>query len=233
MTKTQSSRFVPILAFSAAVGFTAHCGNKNTPNLYRGQSGSEVVNNGNGSAGSESGNGGSNVTACPCGGLDGPGQTALLHVTLLTREQATFESESFPWCRTNTLPAGFNELRPECARLRLRVEEVLLSDVSLQQGDEMDVVSDGYLPCFLGLDAVPAGSQALAFVSWGSAELPQREPSARLAPWSESIVFAKTDQGQLAVPADELPEALVDEACPARFGNWSDVPGAFPDGNIP
>jgi hypothetical protein len=53
--------------------------------------------------------------------------------------------------------------------------------------------------------------------------------SVRLTLWEEQIVFAATDQGELRVPANEL-SALSSEECHERFGNWSDLPGAFPNG---
>jgi hypothetical protein len=236
MTKTQTSGVVAILAFGAAVCFTVHCG---TGKAYRGQSGSEVTDNGAGHGGSEGGNGvspGGDVAVCPCGrvGAIGPGPYAVLRVTLLEQNPGTFESALFPWCRSATTPAGANDVSLVCSRLRLRVDEVLMNDFMLPLGAEVEVVSDGFLPCYRGTDDLAVGERALATLSWPSLERLDEEPAAHLAPWGESIVFARTEQGEFSVQASEL-EALWGDLrqCLERVGNWHEVYGAFPGDDIP
>jgi hypothetical protein len=59
-----------------------------------------------------------------------------------------------------------------------------------------------------------------------------RRGSVRLAPWTDPLVFARSDRGELSVPLAELDELWPTEgdatpaeiaACTARFGDWSDL----------
>jgi hypothetical protein len=66
---------------------------------------------------------------------------------------------------------------------------------------------------------------------------PPREPSAeelrerwsvKLAPWDESIVFARTEAASLRVPVCQLPLIWSEGGqCFQRFGNWSELLGAW------
>lgn len=237
-----------LLALGVVAGFVAHCGQSRDPIRYRGQSGSEVIDDGSGQLP------GGDTVPCPCGSV--PTAMAVLRVTLLRHDVGPLDD--IPWCRSGVSPlthAGItgSDEPPVCARLRLRVEEVLRGDAALAPGDEIDAVSDGILPCFLGLDKIIEGEQALAAVNWPRTELaaceeadacappPELSPqvlrehgTARLTRWGDSLVFAQTAEAQLSVPASELGVVFDDFGeCRARFGDWASLPGAFPGGLAP
>lgn len=301
MKPPRSARIVPILVAASALWSAPHCVTTSGFDRTRGQSGSEVVSNG-GTGGSPGGNGtlppGGDVAACPCGFpvthespvfASDQQVTATLRVTVLERTPLAFESPASPWCSSSSGP------EPGCGRVRLRIDEVLASNVALQVGDEIEASTDGVLPCFIGTEAVGVGAQALAQASWEPSDLPfcearaacleqceseyetdlaecermGRAPSdclphsltgycdvcdsgfedmcpprppptreqlatlgfVRMTLWEDQILFAATDQGELRVPASELPElADADTQCLERYGNWHALPGAFPDG---
>jgi hypothetical protein len=213
---------------------------------WRGQSGSEVAGNG-GSSGTDVGGGqnpGSLTSPCPCSFpltnesvafAHDPRTTAALRVTLLARELQSYESRVFSWCSQSREPAP----EPTCARVRLRVEEVLAGEVPLAVGDELEADTDGLLPCYAGTDDVKVGEQALAQASWLSPDVPDGgqslplsanalaiEGSVRLTRWEERILFAATEQAELRVPASELGVLSgPSDACFMRFGDWSRLPG--------
>lgn len=245
MTRLVRPRLALLLPPLAATCFTVHCGsgdapreperrgNEAAPASYQGQSGSEVT---------DGDPPGGETVPCPCSypGWLGRGMGPLLRVTLLERSDESFESAAYPWCRAGATAVEFGELPPRCSRLRLRVEEVLLGDIELASGTELEALSDGYLPCYRGADAVAPGEQALAAINWDGGSPPdagitaEQVVNVRLSPWGDSIVFAETPQAKVSVPVSELPELAGDLLeCIDRFGDWASLPGAFPDGNIP
>jgi hypothetical protein len=118
--------------------------------------------------------------------------------------------------------------------VRLRVQEVLHSEASLEPGEEVEAATDGMLPCYRGMAAVTVGEDALAQIhetlpglttcnagtcADGSTFDPTRHGGVRLSEWSEQIAFAQTDQAQLLVPANELSRLWGDqEECLDRGG---------------
>jgi hypothetical protein len=67
-----------------------------------------------------------------------------------------------------------------------------------------------------------------------SGQVLEQGGSVQLTPWGDSIVFAETDQARLAVPARELSLLWGDgQQGVARFGDWAELPGAFPGGVAP
>jgi hypothetical protein len=128
----------------------------------------------NGQSGSEArGGAGADTVGCPCGfpwWLQG--QSALLRVTLLSREEGMSESSSYAKCRPSQRAFAWDGPPPLCARLRLRVEEVLHGAVAPEVGSEIEADSDGFLPCYWHLDGTTVGQQALAAASWPLGELP-------------------------------------------------------------
>lgn len=218
----------------------------------RGQSGSEVVSNGGMGGTTPGGNGtlpGGDTVPCPCSlpvsneSVDfahSHARTALLRVTVLARDAGSDESGAFPGCGSSAPP------EPGCARVRLRVEEVLGGGAPLEPGVELEANTNGRLPCFVGTEAVLVGGQALAQLSWPpcedledtcSAPLSPDQlatlGSARLTAWEEQLLFAATDEAELRVPASELSTLSGDiEQCIMRFGDWANLPGAFPEGNV-
>jgi hypothetical protein len=242
-TNTQKvARIVPILVAASALWSAPHCVTNPGLDRARGQSGSEVVSNG-GTGGSPGGNGtdvaGGLHPACPCGfpttnealTLDVEYPIATLRATLLDRVPGAFESSDFPGCRSNA------DLEPGCARVLLRIDQVLAANLDLEVGQELDAGTEGRLPCLLGTEQVSVGAQALVLIWWPRTEMPLSPDqlttlgSVRMALWEEQILFAATEQAELRVPESELSElAEADWQCGERYGNWASLPGAFPDG---
>jgi len=176
------------VALLCALCLTVHCGKDASPLNGAAVSGAppsdgtpagsesigEAAPSVNGQSGSEArGGGGANTIACPCGfpwWLHG--QSALLRVTLLSREEGMSESSSYAKCRPSQRAFAWDGPPPLCARLRLRVEEVLHGAVAPEVGSEIEADSDGFLPCYWHLDGTTVGQQALAAASWPLGELP-------------------------------------------------------------
>lgn len=236
-------------------GCTSGCLTSPGLERVRGQSGSEVVSNG-GAGGTSPGGNGTDTVPCPCNFPISSenvelahlyARTAMLRVTVLARDVGAVESGAFPWCRASAPPeAG-------CSRVRLRVEEVLGGGAPLEPGVELDADTDGRLPCFVGTAQVHVGGEALAQLSWPPSDEPPCEArqdacspppplspeqlatlgSARLTAWEVQLLFAATDGAELRVPASELPTLSGDiNQCLMRFGDWTDLPGAFPEGSL-
>jgi hypothetical protein len=193
MKQVRGSRAVPILAALTGIWSAPHCVTTSGFDRARGQSGSEVVSNG-GTGGTSGGDGneqppGGNTVPCPCGFpvtnesaifASEYRVTATLRVTLLERTLQAFDSPEFPWCSSSGGP------EPGCARVRLRVDEVLVSNVAVEAGDEIEAGTDGRLPCVVGTDRVGIGNEALAQVSWPRADLPFCEARAACLEQCES-----------------------------------------------
>jgi hypothetical protein len=153
MKNTARPRLASVLALFSGACLTVHCGNGAPLNdsrrsgeaaqtfneqSFNGQSGSEVTG----------GPGGLSIS-CPCGFPDWlPGAGALLRVTLLSREAGMSESSAYPKCRPSQRATAWDGPEPLCARLRLRVEEVLHGAAAPEVGSEIEVDSDGFLPCY-------------------------------------------------------------------------------------
>ena len=140
---------VSALALLAGACLTMHCGTDAAPAdegtkapavlAYDGQSGSEVA-----------GSPGLNTISCPCGFPDWlPGTGALLRVTLLSREAGMSESSTYAKCRPSQRATACGPPAPLCARLRLRVEEVLQGAAAPAPGSEFETDSDGFPPLLL------------------------------------------------------------------------------------
>jgi hypothetical protein len=258
MKQRRGARDVPIwAAWVLVLAGTPGCLTSPGLDRVRGQSGSEVVSTGGSGNMSPGGNvPGADTMPCPCNfpvaaenvEFAHPyARTATLRVTVLARDAGAVESEAFPWCGAGATP------EPGCARVQLRVEEVLGGSAPLEPGVELEASNDGRLPCFVGTDAVQVGGEALAQLSWPLADDPSCEAldgtcpappplsseqlttlgSARLTAWEEQLLFAATDEAELRVPASELSTLSGDfEQCIMRFGDWADLPGAFPQGNL-
>lgn len=244
MKRAPWARGVPIGVAVAGFFCAPHCTSHPGLERARGQSGSEVVSNG-GTGGNPGGNGtdapGGARPACPCGfpttsaalTLDVAYPIATVRATLLERAKGAFESPGLPGCRSSA------ELEPGCARVRLRIDEVLAANLELEVGQELDAGTEGRLPCLLGADQVIVGAQAFALLWWPEADAPLSPDqlatlgSVRLALWEEQILFAASEQGELRVPASELP-ALAEPGpqCLERFGDGSALASPNEDSGI-
>ena len=192
MKSARRARSVPFLVAASAFWCAPQCITTSGLDRARGQSGSEVVSNG-GTGGSPGGNGtvppGGDTAPCPCGFpttnesavLANEYQvTATLRVTVIERTLEAFESPASPGCSSSSGPA------PGCGRVRLRIDEVLASNVALEVGDEIEARTDGVLPCFIGAEAIGVGAQALAQASWEPSDLPFCEERAACLEQCES-----------------------------------------------
>jgi hypothetical protein len=170
-----------------------------------------------GQSGSEApaGTGGSDGTSdesppCPCGAAD-----IFLRVTVL-------ESDG--------------SLR------RVRVDELIHGVTDRAVGDELWVEDDGRLPCFIGSSPVADGQPALAVFTPADESSCDAsdciDGSVRLAPWTDSLLFAQTPRGDISVPASELESLWSDdtELCIERHGDvwrWLNPSASAPDGDAP
>jgi hypothetical protein len=230
MKRARLARAVPISVALSAAWSALHCTTSGLDRA-RGQSGSEVVSNG-GTGGTPGGEGtdgtdGTIVPACPCGRFptsedlaDQSRAAARLRVTLLEQSPAAFDTGAFSQCRAGA-PA-----EPGCARVRLRVEEVLeVANAALEVGAELVAFTDGALPCGLGAARVPVGQQALANIGWLPSELPACEEREQCVDQCESEYDAQVaacQQGEGACPdttATDTCEHCIDDfagVCPSR-----------------
>jgi hypothetical protein len=228
------ARGVPIGVAVAGVFCAPHCTTNWGLDRARGQSGSEVVSNG-GTGGSPGGNGmlppGGDTAPCPCGFpvtnestvfANEYQVTATLRVTVMERTFEAFESPASPWCSSSSGP------EPGCGRVRLRIDEVLGSNVPVEAGDEIEAGTDGRLPCFIGTEAAGVGATALAQASWPRSDLPFCEARAGCLDQCESEYESDLAECERIgrAPSECLPHSLsgycdvcdsgFDDTCPPR-----------------
>ncbi|MGD8861099.1 MAG: hypothetical protein PVI30_13920 [Myxococcales bacterium] len=120
----------------------------------------------------------------------------------------------------------------EQGEVSLRVQERLHGELALGAGDTLQARYQGRLPCYRGTLQVQAGDEVLALLREGDRLADGRFVDARLSPWQDPLLFARTDEDELTVPQDELASLWGETAaCVERFGNWDALQGPSTDGD--
>lgn len=127
------------------------------------------------------------------------------------------------------------------AEVTLRVEALIHGATALRVGDELRATWNGELPCSGEAGAIAVGEPALAVFTalraCDASECTELEPaqgSVQMTAWTDELLIAQTVAARLTVPAAELGQLWSGSPeCRERFGDWSQLPGAFEDGVVP